>query len=238
MKWEVQLAGDAGDLKKLGRALNKEDISVSEENDQFVLRSLHFETLETADAVRHKAQELVTALSGIVRLLLGSPRPIRIGTIRQIIGNGSRVFVVSGSATLKLRVGEPTVVIHRFGGSIEANRPMDPAPTWVNLALQHEVVARALRLRNADDLEWVDLYRLYEVIESDTPLTNMEAKGWITGRQVRRFKRTANSQKIVGDKARHGKDPYDPPKDPMTFSEARSMVDNLIKVWLRDKAGE
>jgi hypothetical protein len=63
----------------------------------------------------------------------------------------------------------------------------------------------------------------------------MKTKGWVTNRQVDRFKRTANSQKAIGDKARHGKDPYEPPTEPLSLSEARALIDGLLKVWLDEK---
>ena len=236
MRWEIQLAGDPADLRMLSKSLNKPELLVSEENGQFALRSTEFESLDSTDAVRNKARELITAMSGCARLFLETSQPIEVGAVTEIGKDGARnIFVSPEPAILRLR-STVSVVIKHSDGTIETRRPTDPVPALIKAALQHEVVARALRLRNVGTLEWVDLYRLYEVIESDVPRKNIESKGWATKNQIDRFKHTANSQKAVGDKARHGKDPYSPPKNPMSLSEARTLIDNLLKAWLQKKA--
>jgi len=236
MKWEIQLTGDSADLKMLSQSFNQPDLSVSEESGQFVLRSTQVDLLDTADAVRNKARDLVTAMSGVARLLRGACQPIEVGAVAQFRDDGTKHRFISPSpATFRLRGMPASLIVKRTVGTVETHHPVDPGPNWVKAALQDEVVARALRIRNAGDLEWVDIYKLYEVIESDISLAKMKTKGWVTNRQVDRFKRTANSQKAIGDKARHGRDPYEPPTDPLSLSEARALIDSLIKVWLDEK---
>jgi hypothetical protein len=237
MKWEVQLTGDAADLRMLNKSFNEPDVSISEASGQFVLRSTEFDLLCTSRAVRNKAQEIVTAISSTARLLLGAHQPIELGAVFEVQEDGRRyTFIFPAPATLRLRGTLFSIVIKRADGTEETHYPAEPGPHWVKAALQHEVVARALRLRDIGDLEWVDLYRLYEVIASDVPAREMQEKAWVLGRQIDLFKRTANSQKAIGDKARHGKDPYDPPKNPMSLSEARALIDSVLKAWLREKA--
>ena len=238
MKWEVQLTGDPADLTMLSHSFSEPDMAISDANGQFVLRSTQFEPLQTADTVRNKAQEIVTAVSGTARLLLGTSQPVGVGAVFAVREDGGRnVFVLASPATLRLRGTLASLVVKRADGTVETHYPTEPGPGWVKVALQQEVVARALRLRNTGTLEWVDLYRLYEVIESDVPARAIQAKGWVTSSQIERFKRTANSQKAIGDKARHGKDPYEPPQNSMSLSEARGLIDSVLKAWLREKAG-
>jgi len=96
---------------------------------------------------------------------------------------------------------------------------------------QDQVVAKALRLRNADNLDWVDLYRLYELIENDVGRP-MHQLGWASRSELDRFARTANSVAAAGDKARHGVERTHPPRKPMTFSHARELIDRIMKAWL------
>lgn len=238
MKWAILLTGDSADLKTLGESYNEPDLSVSDESGQFVLRSTQFDSLETAGAVRDKARELATAVSGVARLQLGALQPVEVGAVVQFREDGTEnTFISPPPATLQLRGLLTSLIVRRADGTVETHYPADHGPDWVKAALQYEVVARALRLRDAGCLEWVDLYRLYEVIESDVPLNEMKAKGWVTGREIERFKRTANSQRAIGDKARYGKDPYEPPKDPLLLGKARALVDSILKYWLEEKAG-
>jgi hypothetical protein len=45
-------------------------------------------------------------------------------------------------------------------------------------------------------------------------------------------KHSANSVKAAGDQARHGVEEKAPPVDPMTITEAKSLVDILLARWL------
>jgi hypothetical protein len=58
------------------------------------------------------------------------------------------------------------------------------------------------------------------------------AAGWASEAQLRRFKHSANSVKAAGDEARHGVEATAPPVDPMTITEAKSLVDILLARWL------
>jgi hypothetical protein len=222
----------------LSHSFNDPDMSISDANGQLVLRSTQFELLQTADAMRNQAQEIATAVSGTARLLLGTSQPVEVGAVFAVREDGRRnVFVSPQPATIRLRGALASRVGKGAAGTVATHYPTEPGPGWVQVALQQEVVARALRLRNAGLLEWVDLYRLYEVIEADVPARALQAKGWVTSGQIERFKRTANSPKAIGDKARHGKAPYEPPQNPMSLSEARGLIDSVLKAWLREKAG-
>ena len=85
-------------------------------------------------------------------------------------------------------------------------------------------------------LDWVDLYRIYEVIESDMGRSVILAKRWATNADIKLFKHTANSVAATGDQARHGKETSTPPVKPLTLSEARALVDTLLRAWLAHKA--
>src|SRR6266849_8946952 len=97
--------------------------------------------------------------------------------------------------------------------------------------------AKALRLRDDDSRGWVELYRLYEVIESDIGRPVIVANGWVSDRDIGRFKHTANSVEAAGDEARHGKEETDPPARPLSLAEARTLIDRLLSGWLAFKAG-
>jgi len=86
-------------------------------------------------------------------------------------------------------------------------------------------------LRNADDLDWVDMYRLYEVIQEDVGRP-MHELGWASRNELERFVRTANSPDAAGDKARHGVARTDPPRKPMSLSHARELIDRIVKAGL------
>src|SRR3990172_1242885 len=165
MPWEVQLTGDPTDLQMLADTFTGGEIQVAKSGKEYVLRSSQFELLDSAASVRESAIELVIVLSGSVRLVLGARGAIRVGAaVSRVRPNGEResITVLVGQAVSHERA-LPITVVH----GTQIHRPADPILKWLPLAMQDPVVAKALRLRNADDLDWVDLYRIYEVIENE-----------------------------------------------------------------------
>ncbi len=232
MAWEVQLTGDPTDLQMLADTFTGGAIQIAQSGKEYVLRSSQFERLDSAASVRESAIELVTALSGSARLALGAQEAIDVGAAVYRVGpDGKRdITVLVGQAVLHARA-LPITVVH----GTQIHRPADPISKWLPLVTQDLVVAKALRLRNAGDLDWVDLYRLYEVIENDVGHL-MHQLGWASRNELERFARTANSVAAAGDKARHGVERTDPPRKRMSLSHARELIDRIMKAWLAWKA--
>jgi hypothetical protein len=60
----------------------------------------------------------------------------------------------------------------------------------------------------------------------------------VTKKKIANFTQTANTankDNAKGDDARHGVDQNDPPKEPMSESEAEALIRNLVKQWLQWK---
>ena len=65
----------------------------------------------------------------------------------------------------------------------ELVKPADNILRWVRLGLKDKNVQKALRLYGMGNLDWVNLYRLYEVIEDDLnrySSKNVNQRGWAT----------------------------------------------------------
>jgi len=168
MHWETQLAGDPTDLAMLAEALTDPALAVAARGDGYVLSSTDFEALASAGAVRDRAKEIVTALSGSARLELGAHVSIEVGAVYRVHDDGRRdVTVFPEPAVLHWRGLPVTVIVGTAGGTSQVHRPADPISAWVPLAQSDPRVAKALRLRNHDPLKWVELYRIYEVLADD-----------------------------------------------------------------------
>jgi hypothetical protein len=105
------------------------------------------------------------------------------------------------------------------------------------LAAGDKAIAKVLRLLSASDaMTWVGLYRIHEVIEDDAGGQHkLEKQGWGSTDDLRRFKHSANSMQVGGDKSRHGKEPQVPPKNPMTLAEAEAYAKYIVQAWLASK---
>ena len=234
MEWEVVLRGPDHILGELTHAFRGDPDTIVQTNDGFALRSTRFTDVTDAADVRRQATPIVQALSGISKMLLQSEASLAIGSLVEIRPDGTRnIFLELEPAVLRISGGLVSLKVTHADGSVEERRPSDPASTWLTKALATPEAARALRLRDKSPLLWTDLYRLFEVIvEGAGGADEVAAAGWASHVQLRRFKHSANSVKTAGDQARHGVEGTDPPADPMTIAEARSLVDILLARWL------
>jgi hypothetical protein len=82
------------------------------------------------------------------------------------------------------------------------------------------------------DLDWVNLYRILELIESQK--IDIVKKNWISRAERELFKWTANSPEILGIKSRHGKQTHKSPENPMTIFQARYLIKNLIIKYIME----
>jgi hypothetical protein len=197
MRWEVDLIGKQTDFRLLQKAFCSDEFYLSEENGRFVFGSRAFEGLNDPDAVRGRTADLVTSLSGASRALLGAQESFKVGDITLVREDGSKhYFLLVEPATIRIRAMPVSFQVTRAGGTVEEHHPADPVREWLEVAVRNPAVAKALRLRDKGRLDWVELYRLYEVIESDTPQAAIVRNGWATKAVIRRFKHTANSPAV------------------------------------------
>jgi hypothetical protein len=236
--WAVQLAGDASDLAVLAQSLTGGDMKVFLDGQEYLLTSDRFAQGDEAKVVRQKADDMLPLLNGACRLGLDIIQSIRAEGVYRLGENGSRdAFVFLEPAVLRFRSLAPTVKLTHVDGTVEEFHPGDPVKEWVELALADDAIANVFRILGAGALDWVNLYRLFEIIESDVGgLDAMAANGWATKASMKLFKRTANSPGAVGLEARHGAEATQPPEHPMTISEARALINAIVHSWLRSKA--
>ena len=126
----------------------------------------------------------------------------------------------SCSVSIQLEGGQDIIPIFEFD-------------SWRKLAEEDEIVENVFRLFREFDRNWINLYKVYEIVEKNAGKKKIEQ--WIIKDKIRQFKHTANSQSAIGDDARHGVDHNDPPKEPMSESEAQALIRNLVKQWLQWK---
>jgi hypothetical protein len=234
MPWEVQVTGPVGILDELTRAFRTGDPTLTHEDDRFVLRSPTFRDAEAATAIRSRAETIVEVLSAVARITLQSTERLEVASLTQVRPDGGRdIFIELKPAVIRVTAGQISVAVTHSDGTVQEFRPSDPTPGIVSRALKDPAAVRALRLRDASDLAWTDLYRLYEIIKDAIGGDDrIAAAGWANNAQLDRFRRTANSVAAAGDQARHGVEQTQPPPSPMPLNEARALIDHLLRSWL------
>jgi hypothetical protein len=241
--WQVQLEGDVRDLKFLANVLQTgaRKVFLDEKGHGYLYESDSFQLCSTSEEVGKLAEGEVAVLSGILKLEHEARDALKYGAVYRSNPNGGRdVFVrIRESIELRAETGAVTVVVTDAAGNVMP-QPAPPPPrtaVLLQLASGDAAIAKVLRLLSAPDARsWVGLYRIHEVIEDDVGGQHkLEKNGWGSVDDLRRFKHSANSVHVGGDKSRHGKEAQPPPKNPMTFGEAEAYAKYIVQAWLVSK---
>jgi len=237
MEWKAFLTGDESDLDDLSKSFCDPGLAIAKEADGFALKSTRFSELDDADAIREEVERTLVLINGAARLQMGTWQGVALARIDED-GSGSCFLHVEDSIRLTIRERSSITRITHADGRVEEfmPSPTDPRERWVQVGLRNKAVAKVLRLLHTKDEDWVNLYRVYEVIEQETGGPDAISKrGWASKAELKLFKHTANSVSAIGDDARHGSDNIQPPPTPMTLSDARSLIRNMVRNWLEMK---
>jgi hypothetical protein len=234
--WKVRIVGDLNDLTELQKSLTAESLRIeSTENGEYYLISDAFKNCADDHEVSEAASQVISLLSGATRLALGGNRPIEQAHVVKESEDGTKTAYMQLHERVNVRDSFSVSVIDSEGNFVREINPADEVPRWVAAAMSCDAVAKFFRLYTRP-LDWVGLYRIYEVIEHDMGGTDkIVSKGWATKSEIKKFKHTSNSPAAAGDDARHGKESSQAPKAPMPLHEARNLVERLSGLWLKSK---
>jgi len=235
MKRLVLLEVKKSDFDNLWNLLRSSDeFSLITENSKYYLTSSHWESLTNTSDVYWEATKILQDISAVAMISFpGFPR-LKPDTICEVDEEGKRHNRVALSATIN--VGSSCSV------SIELEGGQDIIPSLEfesgrKLAEEDEIVKNVFRQITDFDHNWINLYKVYEIVKKDAGKQNNidRIQQWITKKKISQFTHTANSQSAIGDDARHGVDEKDPPKEPMSLSEADALIMTLLQKWLQWK---
>ena len=226
MKWLVLLDVKKSDFDNLSNLLRSSDeFSVITENSKYYLTSSRWESLTNVSDVYWEATKPLQDISAVARIQFTGFPLLKPDIICEVDEEGKRQRWVAGSATI--RVDSSSFSIQLEGGQdIIRNLEFE---SWMKLAEEDETVKNVFRQITEFDRNWINLYKVYEIVNKDAGKKKIQQ--W-TKDKIGDFKRTANSQKAIGDDARHGVDDNDPPKEPMSLSEAKALIMTLPQKWL------
>lgn len=224
--WWARLAGERLDLDAFV-ALHLQGIEVRHLDGRYYLRAEAFADVGESSDVERVSEEIVGVLNGAARVEHGNSREVRIDTATRVHEDGRiEVFVnlaatVTGRSrlTVTLTTGRESQATQSVAAGVAAN------------ALQGADRVRAVTIFGRDELDWRDLFYVFEVAEAALG-SALYDDGTVSRAEIRRFTHTAQSPTALGEEARHGHERSEPPANPMPFVEARSLVGRVLKVWL------
>jgi hypothetical protein len=244
MEWLVRLEGDEWSLENLPKWFSQLDHKVRLEDGKYYLVSSAFHHCATSAEVWELAEQIVERINGAAKACDPHFRPVQIaGEVAQVHDDGRRQVYALGRGTAMGRSKASAVSATASSGTPpQPSRPERLVAQWE--AEGHESdLGRALRIGLLPQQTWGSLYHVYEVIKHDASGGTGDWKALLAllpnepdlGRQLERFRGTANNPKHAGIHARHGKPEPKSEPNPMDFADAQSLIGRLLVAWVSTK---
>ncbi len=235
-KWQVQITGHPYDLEDVYENQSSESWSVVKDNDHFFMEYVLFNDIEEADKVREIALKIITLINGSAKLRISGFRPIETGNVSYIDDRGNRhnFVLLQGSISARSRLKATAIVTKPNGSEVEEEiEQSDQIRHTFALAESDPNVFDALRLYASNELNWVDLYKIYEIIKDDVGgLKALFNKRFVLKKDLRNFSHTAQHPGAIGDAARHARVAAEIPENPMSLSEANLLISTMMTKWI------
>jgi hypothetical protein len=233
MTMKARLEGVLADLEVLSCLFAVGDVRVSHDDEGYYLTAPAIDNPPPETKFYEAAQARLLQLNGLARLDDPYFRPVTLSG-KYTDGERQHQVISPKSIASAFRPGRLTVTVTNPDGTVVPGPP-SPWPDRVRVAVTDSAVARVLRImaRN-DDLDWYDLYKIYEIIRRDVGgQRKLYKRGWTTYSKDRSFKASANRYDVSGDAARHAVDEHaEPAKKTMTIDEGRAYISKLVTRWL------
>lgn len=226
MKLVILLNNPEEEAATISKALRETGIEVECEAGKVLLvteklapDALDLEDHASIRRIWNRVHELIAIMNGASRVESGTLNEISLAHLMYILNDGQRRHMPGmGWSDLVL----PSIRL----------TPPDPA-SFIALALTDMAAAKAFRLFSGE-LNWVNLYRIYEVIEKAARPGIIES-GWATIPEIKTFKVCANNSSITGDASRHGTSNAPPMPHTMSQAEAVHLIGRILREWLNSK---
>ncbi len=246
-RWRVRLKGEAMDLEDLAGMFTSPDLRVVREGNDFFLESATFGPLGDSAAVHEAARAILPILNGVAKVKQHRFRDVEVdvyviefpeggGRKHAIVTGGSvtprgrlqHVVLSASTIRVRARVHAPTIIV----GDQQPSRP-EPGSLdtdrWAELAASDAKVFEALRIFGSRPHDWVNLYRVLEIVEGRTDIVG---SGWASRNEIERFSRTANHPRAAGPNARHAESKVQPSPNPMTTEQGSELIRRILAGWL------
>jgi hypothetical protein len=220
-EWLILVAGDPWDLQLLDTDFSTGNPRVfADGHPDRVVESSEVQAIDDQLQAEDQARQVVAMINGAMLTSRGNEfEPVEFAGLMRINDQGGRDYYDHGTVVARVRIRDEG-----------AAQTPSSASAWVGKRSDSKV-GDVLRILGRGELDWYDMYKVFELIESDAGMAQVEA--WEP--DIRRFIGTANNAGALGDAARHADTGKKPHSNPMTPAEALSLIRNLAGSWLPTK---
>jgi hypothetical protein len=231
-EWYVRLQGRKYDLQELPRLFSGPNATVCEQDGAYILKSERFSGLEAPNEVFGIATHILEQVHGVANLTLRDFKAVKVDAVWKLNEEGHEHWgkFLSTTVTLRASMNKSSTALNA-NDAIDSDQSSPLSNFRLSVALQHDDIAKALHFMR--EPSWWNLWKVYEVIKDAVGDRKEIARaGWATKEDLLLFGQTAQSDKALGDAARHAGKKYKAPEDPMSLSRARKLITDLLCHWI------
>jgi len=230
-EWQLRLAGNTAELERLVSELNEPALAVKRDDRGFYLTAAAHGVDEKANPTKLAIDALIAKLNGLVGLLFCNRAVITLAGLEFARDDGSRIAV----GFMAPIVARSAIVIGHgvaLRNGVRIPPPRSRAARLIEATETNVDAEHVLRIFG-DDLDWVAMYKVVEIVKKHSGgESGIANAGWATKKEVNLFTHTANSVGALGDHARHGVETTQPPIAPMMKEDGVALVRRLALRWL------
>ncbi len=238
--WKVELIGRQSDLEDLYNKFQSGVPGVRKADGRYFLISDDFNDCKDDNEVQNRADFLASRMNGAMQITTKTYQPIRTRELIEIDDTGKErshfIPKLQGIVYARSSTKARLTILGKEDVSQEPSLVPDEQ-AWIKVADKVRNVDKLLII-SEDGLSWPTLYKVWEIIEEDKHGKAFTEYG-VDSREIKLFKKTANSFIAIGKDARHARvDRYKQPINPMSLREARSLIRTVATKWLNEKAAK
>jgi hypothetical protein len=221
-EWQIELIGNEKDIKLLESLLLDSPYQITSLQNQKLLTLYGVSPKADIESVHTASDNLIDIINGVAKLYYKSFGGVSFTRVSRLDKNGKRI--VYGYITANAR-----------DFTITAINPKDRTLlSWIEIAFANKEIARALYLYGSLEPNWKNLYMILEVIEdSFSGEVGLLKADLAPKKDIKLFKRTAQSYEAIGREARHGTLRFRKPRAPMSLANSQNLMSTLIREWIK-----
>jgi len=227
-RWWIQVRFNSEiDLMILEKVVRGSEIRLVELEGTFYLEDPRIPDTAEMDEAYRLAESVFAQVNGAVQVLCRHFQLARFESMIELFENGTGRGITSTACVVHGSSDFPAIESFLAGDLSPLNSML---PMWK----RDKDIQDALFYIGADGNVWANLYKVCEIVRERTGgEARVLENRWCSRSAWERFHRTANHQEAIGLFSRHARSSAEPPRDPMTETEARSFSAGLVNEWVQ-----
>lgn len=233
MNWAVRLVGNSFDVEEVELLFTSPQLYIKKIDNDYFIMSEKFNNINNAEEVFKLAKEYLNEIIASIYIFKGYKPRINVDLAMNLENPNLKQCYMFDEEIINITDRVRITLIDETGEHVKED---DIFKEIFELSLRDEKVQKVLKLvYKKGTKDWVNLYRIYEIIKSDIDPVK---QGWAESKVINNFKHTANHPAAAGDGARHGFMKSQAPRNPMNIVDAKQLIETIVKKWIIYKVND